>query len=305
MNLDFDLEHIVTTEFGVGETTEGNRDFVSVPVDLQVQEVLAELARSTSGSIDQDKMSAPHFDPAEKYANREYVVLPLDSDLAAPLTEFHRTDKLDLVTPQLDRLRQSFCYFSRFTDTQNRRLTALRRASQFKAIIGKQNRLISLVADTLRTIQDPVFQLNADFDVLVDSELIHIVHPESFRILSQIDAAIAEAVPRNIQSIQTSLPYVDWVDIEKYGIGHSRAAGLLASIRTRRYADNLNRDAFIALCRKTGVEVDASQNQVVIPEGQVMAFLEVLDRRRYEVNLVSDRPEQYRASSRERLGGQS
>ena len=39
----------------------------------------------------------------------------------------------------------------------------------------------------------------------------------------------------------------------------------------------------------------------MVDENHVMGFLEVLDRRRYEIELVANFPEQYRAASRSKL----
>ena len=301
MNLDFDLDQVEATEFGVGQQVSGSREFVVIPVDSSVHNVLLDVVKTTSSNTIQDTLALPHFDPADKHASKEYLVLPIDHELADPIARLHHADNLVLVPAQLNRLRQSFCYFVRLTDNSNRRLTALRRASQFKGTLGRQNRLLSLMGDTLRTVEGPVFQLNADFDVLVDSQFIHIVHPTSFKELGQIEEAIAQAVPRNIQSVSVSLPDVDWSNIRKYATSHSRAAGLLSSIRTRGYSENLNRIALVDLCDRTGVIVDNSQPKIFVPENQILAFLEVIDRRRYEIGLVLNGPEQYRASSRERL----
>ena len=301
MNLDFDLERVEATEFGVGQQDGDSRDFVVIPVDASVHTVLLDVVKATSREADQDTVDLPYFDPADKHASKEYLILPIDHELAKPIAELHHTDNLVLVPAQLDHLRQSFCYFVRLTDDRNRRLTALRRASQFKGTLGRQNRLLSLMRDTLHAVEGPIFQLNADFDVLVDSQYIHILHPTSFKALGQIDEAVAEAIPRNIQSVKASLPDVDWSNIQEYATSHSRAADLLSSIRTRGYSENLERTALVGLCRRTHVNVDNSQPHIIVPEDQIVAFLEVVDRRRYEIGLVPYEPEQYRAPSRERL----
>ena len=82
-----------------------------------------------------------------------------------------------------------------------------------------------------------------------------------------------------------------------------RAASLLASIRTQGYTANLDETALVALCVGTGVDLDTFGERIAVPEEQILPFLEVIDRRRYEIGLVPKTPEQYRASSRTRLGG--
>ena len=239
----------------------------------------------------------------KKYASEEYLTLPVDDDLAMRLKDLHQTPNLSLPSDYLDWITKSFCYFARLYDHQGRRLTAIRRATQFKGALNKQNRILSLGTDALRIVERPIFQLNTDFDIVVDSELIHIIHPTSFKLLGQIEEAIAEAVPRNVAAISQAAFYVDWSNIEEYAGGHSRAASLLSSIRTQGYAENLDQAELESLCSRTGVVLDKSGGNIAVPEGQILPFLEVIDRRRYEIGLVPNTPEQYRASSRTRVGG--
>ena len=157
--------------------------------------------------------------------------------------------------------------------------------------------------DALRVVDGPIFQLNADFDVIVDSDTVHIIHPNSFKLLGQIEEAIGEAMPQNVAAIAQSIAYVDWANVEDYAASHSRAASLLASIRSNGYAENLDKAELESLCLRTGVMLDTSGAQIAVPEGQILPFLEVVDRRRYEIGLVPSTPEQYRASSRTRVSG--
>ena len=303
MKLHFDIEKVEATEFGVGRLIGSDRMFVAVPVHIAVQRALQDMVIATCTKMEDSVEPASTFDPAEKYQSEEYLTLPIDDDLALRLKTLHQTPNLSIANDYLDWITKSFCYFARLHDDQGRELTAIRRATQFKGALNKQNRILSLATDTLRIIENPIFQLNADFDVVVDSDLVHIIHPTSFKLLGQIEEAIAEAVPRNIQTLQSHIRYVEWSTIEEYATTHSRAASLLASIRTDGHADGLNRDALLDLCSRTGVELDSSTSDITVPENQVIGFLEVLDRRRYEVNLVLNSPERFKAASRQRLGG--
>ena len=303
MNIEFDFSQILTAEFGVGQKLGKTIQYSLLPADNTVQDALVKETKSALARIDNRVANPPYFDPAEKYGGKEYLVLPLHHELSASLAELHEANSLSLNTPELQRLRKAFCYFLRGTDNNGRRLTAINRASQFKATLGKQGRLMALFSDSLHVISDPVMQLNVGFDIVIDSEFIHIFHPASFRFLGNVDVAIAQAVPRNIESISKVTSYVNWSNIKEYAIRHPRAASLLASIQTQGYADNLDKDALESLCAKTGVVLDSSRGQIAVPPGQILPFLEVVDRRRYEIGLVPETPEQYRASSRTRVKG--
>ena len=56
------------------------------------------------------------------------------------------------------------------------------------------------------------------------------------------------------------------------------------------------------VCKRTGVPVEEVNGQVLVREGSEMGLLEVLDRRRYELALVPEAPERFRATSREKIG---
>ena len=216
MNIDFELSNDLVAEFGVGQRVDESVHYYQLPADDTVQQALLREARSALSKIDQETVNPPHFDPAEKYEGNEYLVLPLNHELGASLRELHEADFLTFRTPQLQDLKSSFCYFLRGTDKGNRRLTALNRTSQFKATLGRQGRLMMMLSDALHVISDPVLQLNAGFDIVIDSEFIHIFHPASFRALANVDDEIAKAVPRNIEAISQAASYVDWSNIEEF-----------------------------------------------------------------------------------------
>ena len=303
MNLNFDTENVETTEFGVGRDIGSDRTYAVVPIDLEVQTTIQEMVEATTQKSKAIVDSPSTFDPAEKYANSEYLTLPIDDDLACRLREFHETPNLRIANDYLDWITKCFCYFARLRDVDGRQLTALRRAAQFKGALKKQNRILSLGTDALRIVENPIFQLNADFDVIVDTDTVHIMHPGSFKILGQIEDAIAEAVPRNVEIISQAVTYVEWANVKEYATTHTRGASLLASIRTNGYADNLDKPALEALCKATGVLLENAQGKIVVPEQHILPFLEVVDRRRYEIGLVAETCERYRASSRTRVGG--
>jgi hypothetical protein len=304
MNLNFDIENVKTTEFGVGRYIGSDRTYAAIPVHLGVQTTLQEMVANTCRKMEANAESPSTFDPAEKYASVEYLTLPIDDDLALRLKTLHETPNLTIASADyLDWMTRCFCYFARLWDVDGKQLTALRRATQFKGALKKQILILALGTDVLRIVDEPIFQLNVDFDVIVDSDTVHIIHPNSFKLLGQIEEAIAEAVPRNIQAIQSQMRYMEWSTIEEYANTHSRAANLLASIRTNGYGDNLDRSALESDCEAGGISFRDVAGQLVVTDGQIMDFLEVVDRRRYVSRLVPGVTERYKASSRTRVGG--
>lgn len=302
MKLNFDLANVTVTEFGVGRDDGNGRSFVAVPVDAQVQNALREMVQATWDAMQTDADGPVKYEPSEKHAGVEYLVLPLGDDLATSLRELHEVANLDIDVAALLDPTDVFCYFARLTDKKNRRLTALRRATQFKGVLKSRNRLVRMLDDTLQIIEDTVFKLDNDFDLLVDGTNLHILRPSGFEFAGKLQQAILDAVPENVRAIQKDLSYVEFDGIEEYAGNHPRAARYLASIRVQE-TKSIDKSLLKKLCKQTGVEIADSKGKVAVAEGHEMGFLEVLDRRRYEVCLVKENPERYRAASRSKING--
>ncbi len=297
--MNFDLNAISTVEFGVGRDDGDEHTFHCIMVDDEVQAALGEMV-STTWEVMQNLTNEPvRYEPSEKYSGCEHVYLPQDDDLAVRMRNLHEAANLDIDQKALDDTDAMFCYFAKFTDEQGRNLTALRRATQFKGVL--KSRLVQWGTDALKMVEDRVFKLDNDFDLLIDSQQVHILRPSGFEFASKLQDAILGAVVGNVEILQSDLPFVQFDDIHEYASTHPRAARYLASIRSQQEVARIDRQHLIEACGATGVEIAEDGEQIVVDNQNIMGFLEVLDRRRYEVRLVPEEPEQYRAPSRTRL----
>jgi len=301
MRLDFALTNVTVTEFGVGREDGNGQTFVAVPVDLGVQDVLREMVEATWDAMQADEGGPAKYQPSEKHGSTEYLTLPLEDQMASSMRQLHEATSLTIDGDALDEPSNVFCYFVRLTDDKRRRLTGLRRASQFKGVLRK--RLIRIVSNSLKLIEDSVFKLDSDFDLLVDSANVHILRPSGFEFAGKLQQAILDAVPENIKAIRKDLSFVELDGIEAFAGEHPRAARYLASIRGDAETKNIDKALLKRLCKDTGVVVAQSKGKITVTAGHEMGFLEVLDRRRYEVTLVKENPERYRATSRRKLSG--
>ena len=96
MNLNFDIENVETTEFGVGRNIGSDRTFAVVPVHLGVQTTLQGMVTSTCRKMEASAELPSTFNPAEKYASEEYLTLPIDDDLALRLRTLHEASNLTI-----------------------------------------------------------------------------------------------------------------------------------------------------------------------------------------------------------------
>lgn len=296
----FDFDNVKTIEFGIGRDDRGTRAYCFVPTDKDIQSALREMALATWEKIYGSDEAPAVYDPSEKYASVECVYIPTGHELCIALRALHESSNHPVDASAVSNPEGIFCYLARFTDKHGTRLTAVRRATQFKGVLKK--RLIQLKTDALKMVEDQVFKLDTDFDLLIDDENIHVLRPSGLEFVGQLQSAIRDAVPGNVKAVRKDLPFVNFSTIEDYALTHTRAARYLASIRSQKETKNIDKRKLNAQCRRTGVEVEDSNGTVSVESENVMGFLEVLDRRRYEVELVKDEPEQYRAPSRHRLG---
>jgi len=295
MNIDFgNVTHI---EFGVGRDDGQEQAFHAVMVDGDVQDALKEMAVKTWQDMQSLDKDPPEYQPSEKYESREYIVLPLQSDLAAKLKELHEAVNLDLDQEAVHDPENIFCYFAKIRDVEGRTVTALKRATYFKGVL--KSRLISAFggSDALRIVEDKVFKLDNDFDLIIDDQQMHILHPSGFEFAGQLQEAILASVEGNMKALRQDLGFVNLENVQEYVRTRPRAARYLASIRSQQEIARVNRDHLIQACLSTGVQIQEGE-QIVVDNKDIMGFLEVLDRRRYEVKLVPDEPEQFRAASR-------
>jgi hypothetical protein len=303
MKLDFDIGKVTATEFGVGRDDGNARTFLAVPVDADVQAALREMVQATWDEMQRDEDGPAEYQPSDKHGSTEYLYLPLSDDLASSLRELHEAANLDIEASALADPSDVFCYFVRQTDGKRRRLTALRRATQFKGVLKSKGRLVRMLDDSLRIIEDTVFKLDNDFDLIVDSANVLILRPSGFEFAGKLEQAILDAVPQNIKAIRKDLTFVEFAGIEEYASKHPRAARYLASIRGQEETKSIDQAALKSLCKRTGVEITESKGKVTISAGHEMGFLEVLDRRRYELELVKGQPERFKAGSRRKING--
>lgn len=299
MKLDFDLEKVKVTEFGVGLDSEGAHSFRLVAVDSSVQEALREIVFATRDAMQELTAKPLRYEPSEKHGSTEYLYLPLKDGLATSMKRLHEAANLPFGSDIMAHPDSMFCYFARLTDKTGRRLTALRRATQFKGIL--KSRLLRFTTDALKLIEDHVFKLDRDFDLLIDSKNVHVLRPSGFEFAGQIQDAVLKAVPKNIAALQKDLAFVDFDAVQAFACTHPRAARYLASVCAQEGNGDIDKTALKRLCKDTGVEVAETNGKLVVDDENAMGFLEVLDRRRYGIELVTGAPERFRAASRSRL----
>src|SRR5258708_11491565 len=108
----------------------------------------------------------------------------------------------------VEKGKDCFCDVARVSDGGGAHLTAIRRAGTFKGVL--ESRLLSFVNDALKLVEDKVFKLDQDFDLLIDSAGVHILRPTGFEFVGDLRGAIMKSAPTNIKAIHADLTFVDF-----------------------------------------------------------------------------------------------
>jgi hypothetical protein len=299
MTLQFNRSSVKVVEFGVGREREGNREFRLITVDGDVQDAIKEMVDDTWDAMVQISKAPSPYEPSEKHGSEEYLFVRLRDTLVASFRELHQAHNIPTDPRALDRPEDIELYFARLIDNAGNRLVGLKRAGQFKGIV--KARLIQLHTNALKLVDGHVFRLDKDFDVLVDARNVHILRPVSFELMGNLQDAVLTAVGGNLRQLSNNLPFVDIAPMSEYIGRHPRAARYLASICSQETTKNIDQTALVRLCKSTKVAVQVKKGQVVVSNDDILGFLEVLDRRRYELELVRGAPEQFIARSRRQI----
>jgi hypothetical protein len=170
------------TEFGVGLENGEGQHLVLVPIDDKIQTALKEMVSHTRAQL--STMDPTPYQPSEKYGSTEHLRLPLDDELASQIRSIHEAANLPVDGKVLSNPSKIFCYFTRIVDDKGNRTTGIRRAGTFKGIL--KSRLLRFTTDALQIVEDKVFKLDTDFDLLVEATGVSILRPSGFEFVGQL-----------------------------------------------------------------------------------------------------------------------
>ncbi len=292
----FDFDRIKSVEFGVCLEDEGGESYSVVPSENEVQDALKEMLTDTIASLAAEGTQIEEFSPSEKYGATERLRVSLDSDLAEKHREIYASENLATNTHGLDDPSELVSYFAIFRDRAHHKLMAFRRAAQFKGVVKKH--LITLVNDALCMAPDKIFKLDTDFDFVIYDDQILIWRPSGFIFTAEMDEKLAACAAANVDKIAEDVTCVDFTGLKDFVSSHKLAMRLVAAIKSRNDLVSISKKCLKKECEDAGVKVSLKNGKLVPEDGSEMAFLMLMDRRRYTVTLIADKPETYEAPSR-------
>ena len=295
--MNFNFGDIGNTSFGVCTREKGDIKFFDVPVDARVKQLVQEMAVSTWDQMRSKSTTAIAYEPSERYPGRDHLFV----DLTDPSVEVFRDLQWAVsCNPGSNVLRDPrtvFCYFGRLVDGGGHRLIGMRRSSTFKGVLKQKPRLVSLISDELRAIDDDLFRLDWDFDVLVDDEQVHILRAAGFESLGELRDAIKAAAAVNLMALRRALPFVDMGELDPDSPPNITRARQLASVKDQRL-EEITADSLRRQCQQNAIEFSEENGILRFADQGLSDVLDLLDRRLYVDELVTQERTKYKAGSR-------
>jgi hypothetical protein len=289
-------------EFGVcrGKLRDGR--FAIVPIDDGVKNLLEEMVSATREALGMNERSTEFeaYEVSEQYGAEARLALTLNDELLADYRALYGHGGIQTIPDALDNPGDIGAYFCVIYDQNGEKLVAIRRAAQLKATVKK--RFIRILDETLHAVDGTVFQLDTDFDILLVDGHAYIRHPASFEQLADVEEQVVARAAENIERLETAMPKIGFRSVAPYVCKHKRAARIIASLRRRGDLANITVESLRRECRKNGVSISTIDGQLCPDKGAELAFLNILDRRRYVVSLIPRKHEQYEAGSRKWVG---
>ncbi|MGO7545438.1 hypothetical protein AB9E34_06655 [Rhizobium leguminosarum] len=193
-------------------------------------------------------------------------------------------------------------YFGEFTDIHDRKAIGIRKATQLKGTLSARNRLVRLVNDTVVMIEEETLKLDTQFDVIVTAANVFILHPRNVELVAKISQSVAATAAAKLQIIHDTLAFLDMSRIATAIAKHPQMARHAASIAANPDLGNF---------QKAKIEEMAGLHGVIfkiLPDGRLQCrvqdhakLLEILDARRYNLDLAGDGGDPYRATARQKV----
>ncbi len=295
------IEDFRNIEFGICTIIEGQQAIVRIPIDDSVRTMLYEMHEEFYNTYFAIEGEPEQYQASEKYGATEKLIIPLNNEHLSSLRELYNQNNIPIANIALGEIANSITYyFAIFRHRNGAKQIAIKRPSQFKGLLRKK--LIHLIDDTLQVLPDNIFKLDNDFDFIIHENNIDILHPTGFNFIANIEDEILRSAADATRQLSVRIQFVNFNYLADF-VGHSKTASkLIASIKSRDDLERTSQEKLIEKCTRIGVVVREENGQLIPDEAHIVRFLEILDRRGYDFDILDDDvPEIYVAASRKRV----
>ena len=294
------IENFRNIEFGLCTIIDGQQTVVRIPIDNSVRTTLYEMHENFYESYFNIEGDPELFQPSEKYASTEKLIIPLANENLNSLQEIYNRNDMPIANISIGEIANNILfYFAIFRHNNGSKQIAIKRPSQFKGLLRKK--LIQFIDDTLQVVPDNIFKLDNDFDFIIHEVNIDILHPTGFNFIANIDEEVLRSAADSTRQLSVRIQFINFNYLADF-VSHSKtAAKLVASIKSRTDLERTCQIKLLEKCVRIGVNIREENGQILPDETDIVRFLEILDRRGYDFDITEDLPEIYVASSRRRV----
>lgn len=297
---EFDFSNITAVNFGVALRSSGCLYFIAT--DGPTKEALKQTLQATRDIFKGLSGDWEAHDISEDYGSRRKIYAPRDNEFMAELSAVYDAGSLNDLADIQEHAHDLDFYFAEFRDGQQRRAIGIRKATKLKGTLNARNRLMRLVDDTLVLIQDAVLSLDTEFDVVVADTNIFILNPRPTEQVAKIVEHVAATAAVKIQAIHDAVPFLDLSRIATKISQHPRMARHAASISSNPGLADFKRPQIEALAKHHGITFKELNNgRLQCRVADEAKLLELLDARRYHLDLQGNGGDPYRATARQRV----
>lgn len=295
----FDLQNIQDVNFGVALRDNGNRYFV--PTDGPIKEALKDVLSATVAAFARLDGDWETHDISEDYGDRRRVYATRDTDYLAELSAIFDAGDLDDLANAHEHVPDIDHYFGIFHDNHGRKAVGIKKGTQLKGTLGARNKLMRLADDSLRMIDDDVLKLDREFDAIITDGHVFMLKVRSVEYLANIVEHVAGAAVHKVQQIHDTVHFLDFSRIQADIAKHPKMARMAASIAARNDLAQIRQDRVQDLAAHHNLVLKDVEGRLQCRRQDEAKLLEILDARRYQLDLTAEGPVPYRATGRQKV----
>lgn len=296
-----DLQTVAAQNFGVKMRSDASLHFI--PTDIGTKAVLTDVLSATVGAFNGIEGDWQAYDISEDYGEPRRIFAARDAEHFGDVSAIFDIGALNDLANLDDHIRDIDYYFCEFRDAANAKIVGVKKAAQFKTTLAARHKLARLVNDTLQIIEENVVKIDPIFDALITDQNIFILKPRAVEYIADMVTHVAGAATEKVRHIHDNIAFLDLSRIEEKISSHPKMARMAASIAARDDLGEFQQEKIVSLATQHGIvfkEVDGRLQCRVADEAKL---LEILDARRYHLDLANDGGDPYRASARQRVSG--
>lgn len=294
-----DIGEATARNFGI--TLRNGGDMFFVPTDGDTKTAMAEVLQATYDALNGIDGDWEAFDISEDYGSARKLYAQRDADYSGDISDLYDIGALADIANLDEHASEIDYYFCEFYDDQDRKIVGIKKAAQFKTTLAARNKLIRIVDDTLQLIDDNVLKIDPVFDALITDDHIYILKPRPFEYLANIVAHVANAATDKVAYIHDNIAFLHMERIKGKIGQHPKMARLAASIASRDDLGTFQRAPIEALAEQHGIKFKEVDGRLQCRVADETKLLEILDARRYHLDLTTNGGVPYRASARQRV----